>query len=123
MAILVPATFYMQFSQGSSRDSPTVINYSTHSFFNLFKSIQILYSFLLSLCALHEKFAHTVRKVVACRSAETHYNLHNPSRIPPRGFQSFNVNLIEEFELIILAVVITNASKSGRKDILEQLIL
>jgi hypothetical protein len=24
MPILVPATFYMQFSQGSSRDSPTV---------------------------------------------------------------------------------------------------
>jgi hypothetical protein len=38
--------------------------------------------------------AHTDRKVVTFRFAETHYNLHQPLGQRPRGFQSFNVNLI-----------------------------
>jgi hypothetical protein len=53
-----------------------------------------------SLCATHEKFAHTVRKVVSFRFAETHYNLHQPFGLRPRGFQNFNVNLMEEDYLI-----------------------
>jgi hypothetical protein len=43
------------------------------------------------------KFAHTVRKLVSERFAETPYILHQPSGLHPRGIQSFNVYLMEEF--------------------------
>jgi hypothetical protein len=34
---------------------------------------------------------------VRSRFAVTHYNLHQPSGLRPRGFQNFNINLMGEF--------------------------
>jgi hypothetical protein len=50
------------------------------------RQAQTFHSFFLRLCASHEKFVHTVRKVVFCRFPETYYNLHQPSGPWPRGF-------------------------------------
>jgi hypothetical protein len=57
---------------------------------------------------------------VSSRFAED-YNLHQPFELRPRGFQSCNVNLMEEFYLNNdLAAVKTNASNTGRTDVLRK---
>jgi hypothetical protein len=50
-----------------------------------------------NLYASPEKFEHTVRKVMSCKFAETHYNFTSAFWAVTKGFQSFNTNLMEEF--------------------------
>jgi hypothetical protein len=63
------------------------LSYATKTYIN--REAQIFSSFFLSLCVSHEKFAHSVRKVVSFRFAESRYNLH-------QGFalEAFKVSML-----------------------------
>jgi hypothetical protein len=84
------------------------------------RQTQIFYSFFLSFWASQEKFAYNVRKV-SCRFAETHYNLHQPAGLHPKDLQSFNVNLIGNFnDFALTPAAKTNTSTTPRTDVLRR---
>jgi hypothetical protein len=66
------------------------------------------------VCLAQEILAYR-KQVVSCRFAETHYNLYQHS------VEAIKVSLLIVWKnlnsLMILAVVITNASKTGRTDV------
>jgi hypothetical protein len=56
------------------------------------------------------------KKAVSCRFAQTHYNLHQLSEMCIRGFQSFNVNLMEKFNLLMILALVKIKCKQNRKN-------
>jgi hypothetical protein len=77
------------------------------------RQARILYFFFLSLCTSHEKFEHTVRKVVGTVDLQKLIIYISPQGYTPKAFKVSMLVSWKNFSgLVILAALKTNASNT-----------